>query len=86
MANVNIIMDGRSLSVPAGTSVLEAARENGIRIPTLCFLKELDVKARCGMCVVEVEGAKSLQYACAVKVREGMAVRTDTDTVRASRK
>ena len=45
MANVNIIMDGRSLTVPAGTSVLEAARENGIRIPTLCFLKELDPRA-----------------------------------------
>ena len=86
MANVNIIMDGRSLSVPAGTSVLEAARENGIRIPTLCFLKELDPRASCRMCVVEIEGARTFQHACATKVREGMVVHTDTEAVRESRK
>jgi len=86
MANVNIIMDGRSLSVPAGTSVLEAARANGIRIPTLCFLKELDPRASCRMCVVEIEGARTFQHACATRVREGMVVHTDTEAVRASRK
>ena len=86
MANVNIIIDGRSLSVPAGTSVLEAARANGIRIPTLCFLKELDPRASCRMCVVEVEGARTFQHACATKVREGMVVHTDTEAVRESRK
>ena len=86
MANVNIIMDGRSLSVPAGTSVLEAARENGIRIPTLCFLKELDPRASCRMCVVEIEGARTFQHACATRVREGMVVHTDTEAVRESRK
>ena len=85
MANVNIIMDGRSLTVPAGTSVLEAARENGIRIPTLCFLKELDPRASCRMCVVEIEGARTFQHACATKVREGMVVHTDTEAVRESR-
>ena len=57
MADVKIIIDGKALSVPAGTSVLEAARDNGIRIPTLCFLKELDPRASCRMCVVEIEGA-----------------------------
>ena len=86
MANVNIIMDGRSLSVPAGTSVLEAARENGIRIPTLCFLKDLDPRASCRMCVVEIEGARTFQHACATKVREGMVIHTDTEAVRESRK
>ena len=86
MANVNIIIDGKALSVPAGTSVLEAARENGIRIPTLCFLKELDPRASCRMCVVEVEGARTFQHACATKVREGMVVHTDTEAVRESRK
>ena len=86
MANVNIIIDGRSLSVPAGTSVLEAARANGIRIPTLCFLKELEPRASCRMCVVEVEGARTFQHACATKVREGMVVHTDTEAIRESRK
>ena len=86
MANVNIFIDGRDLSVPAGTTVLEAARENGIRIPTLCFLEELDPRASCRMCVVEIEGARTFQHACATKVREGMVIHTDTEAVRESRK
>ncbi|MBQ7438201.1 MAG: (2Fe-2S)-binding protein [Oscillospiraceae bacterium] len=86
MADVNIIIDGKTLSVPAGTTVLEAARANGIRIPTLCFLKELDPRASCRMCVVEIEGARTFQHACATRVREGMVVHTDTEAVRDSRK
>ena len=86
MADVNIIIDGKALSVPAGTTVLEAARANGIRIPTLCFLKELDPRASCRMCVVEIEGARTFQHACATRVREGMVVHTDTEAVRDSRK
>ncbi len=86
MANVNLTIDGKSLSVPAGTSILAAARANGIHIPTLCFLEKLDPRASCRMCVVEVEGARTFQHACAAKVREGMAVHTDTEAIRASRK
>lgn len=86
MANVNITINGKALSVPVGATVLEAARENGIHIPTLCFLKELSPHASCRMCVVEVEGARTFQHACAAKVREGMVVHTDTEAVRASRK
>ncbi len=86
MANVNLTINGKALSVPAGSTILEAARANGIHIPTLCFLKELDPHASCRMCVVEVEGARSFQHACAAKVREGMVVHTDTEAVRASRK
>jgi len=86
MANVNLTIDGKALSVPAGYTILSAARENGIHIPTLCFLKELDPRASCRMCVVEVEGARTFQHACAARVREGMVVHTDTEAVRASRK
>ena len=86
MANVNLMINGKALSVPAGTTILEAARANGIHIPTLCFLKELDPHASCRMCVVEVEGARTFQHACAARVREGMVVHTDTEAVRASRK
>ncbi|MBO6041097.1 MAG: (2Fe-2S)-binding protein [Oscillospiraceae bacterium] len=86
MANVNVTINGKALSVPAGTTILEAARGNGIHIPTLCYLKELDPHASCRMCVVEVEGARTFQHACAAKVREGMVVHTDTEAVRASRK
>ena len=86
MANVKVTIDGKALSVPAGTTILEAARQNGIHIPTLCFLKGLDPRASCRMCVVEVEGARTFQPACAAKLREGMVVHTDTEAVRASRK
>ena len=85
MANVNVTINGKALSVPAGTTILAAAQANGIHIPTLCFLKELDPHASCRMCVVEVEGARTFQHACATKVREGMEIHTDTDAVRASR-
>ena len=86
MANVNLTINGKALSVPAGTTILEAAKANGIHIPTLCYLKELDPHASCRMCVVEVEGARTFQHACAARVREGMVVYTDTEAVRASRK
>lgn len=86
MANVNVTIDGKALSVPAGTTILEAAKSSGIHIPTLCYLKELDPHASCRLCVVEVEGARTFQHSCAAKVREGMVVHTDTEAVRASRK
>lgn len=86
MANVTITINDRSLSVPADFTILEAARANGIRIPTLCFMEKLSPHASCRMCVVEVEGARTFQHACAAKVREGMVVHTDTEAVRKSRK
>lgn len=86
MANVNLTIDGRSITVPAGTTILQAAKQNDIRIPTLCFLEKLEPHASCRMCMVEVEGARTFQHACAAKVKEGMVVHTDTEAVRASRK
>ena len=86
MANINLIIDGKALFVPAGMTVLAAAKENGIRIPTLCFLEKLESHASCRMCVVEVEGSRAFQHACAAKVREGMVVHTDTESLRASRR
>ncbi len=86
MANVNITIDGKQLSVPADMTILAAAKQNDIYIPTLCFLEKLDPHASCRMCVVEVEGARTFQHACAAKVKEGMVVHTNTEAVRASRK
>ena len=86
MANVNLTIDGKAISVPAGTTILAAAKANDITIPTLCFLEKLEPHASCRMCVVEVEGARTFQHACAAKVREGMVVHTNTEAVRASRK
>ena len=86
MENVNITINDKKLSVPAGITILEAATRNGIRIPTLCHLKDIDPRASCRMCIVEVEKARTFQPSCATKVTEGMVIHTDTDRLRHQRK
>ena len=86
MENINITMNEHKLSVPSGSTILEAATANGIKIPTLCHLKGIDARANCRMCVVEIENNRTFQPACATKVSEGMEVQTDTPAVRKSRK
>ncbi|MDD6159928.1 MAG: [FeFe] hydrogenase, group A, partial [Oscillospiraceae bacterium] len=83
---VTIKINDRTLSVPEGVTVLEAAESNGIAIPHLCYLKELNEIAACRMCMVEVEGADRLAPACNTPVAEGMIIRTNTDRVRKARK
>ncbi len=86
MKNVKITINNREMEVPAGTTVLEAAQTAGIDIPTLCFLKDINEVGACRVCVVEVEGARTLQASCVLPVREGMAVNTNSKRVRNSRK
>ena len=86
MEKVNIKINGQSMSVPADYTVLQAAREAGINIPTLCYLKDVSQTGSCRMCVVEVKGARSLQAACVYPVSEGLEVMTNTPKVRKSRK
>jgi NADH-quinone oxidoreductase subunit G/NADP-reducing hydrogenase subunit HndD len=86
MNTVNLIINNKPVTVPAGTSILHAAKETGITIPNLCYHPDQEVKANCRVCVVEVEGSKTLQAACATSVKEGMVVRTNTKKVRDSRK
>ncbi|MHB0869314.1 MAG: 2Fe-2S iron-sulfur cluster-binding protein, partial [Chloroflexota bacterium] len=86
MSKVTLTIDGRQLQVEHGTTVLQAAQQIGVRVPTLCYHPDLTVRAVCRVCVVEVKGARSLQAACALPVAEGMEVRTNTPRVRASRK
>lgn len=83
---VIIEIDGRNYRVPAGITVLEAARMVGIDIPSLCYLKDINEIGTCRVCVVEIEGARSLQASCVYPVREGLKVRTNTDRVRRARK
>ena len=83
---VNLKINGIPVSAPEGTNVLEAAREAGIRIPSLCYLKGINEMGACRMCVVEVKGAKSLVASCVYPVSEGMEVFTDTELVRNSRR
>lgn len=86
MNMVNITINNKHISVPEGTSILHAAKETGITIPNLCYHPDQEVKANCRVCVVEVEGARTLQASCATAVKEGMVIRTNTKKVRESRK
>ena len=86
MDMVNIKINGMPLSVPKNSSVLEAARQAGIHIPTLCYLKDINEIGACRMCVVEVKGARTLVPSCVYPVNEGMEVQTNTPKVQRSRK
>ena len=83
---MNLKINGISVSAPAGSTILEAARIAGVKIPTLCFLKEINEIGACRMCVVEVKGARNLVAACVHPVNEGMEVQTNTPKLLESRK
>ncbi|MBQ7718666.1 MAG: iron hydrogenase small subunit [Clostridia bacterium] len=86
MEKVNITINGQAISVPKNYTVLEAAREANIDIPTLCYLKDINQSGSCRMCVVEVSTARTLQAACVYPVSEGMVVTTNSKKVRDARK
>ena len=83
---VNLTIDGRAVSVAEGTSILDAAATVGIKIPTLCYLKDLNEIGACRVCVVEIEGIDQLVAACNNTVLDGMVVRTNSPKVRAARR
>ena len=82
---VKLTIDGQTVEVAKGATILEAARTAGIDIPTLCFFSELNDIGACRVCVVEVEGEDRLAAACNTAVRDGMVVRTSTHAVKAAR-
>jgi len=84
--DISLRIDGEKVSVPEGTTLLEAARRIGVETPTLCFLETLTPVSVCRVCVVEVEGSRALAPACSRKVEEGMVVHTDSERVRLSRR
>ena len=83
---VNLKINGISVSVPAGTTILEAAKSIGINIPTLCYMKEINEIGACRVCVVEVKGARSMVASCVYPVSEGMEVITNSEKVIKARK
>lgn len=85
MINVNIKINGMDFEVPSDYTVLDACKKANIDIPTLCYLKDINETGACRMCVVEIEGARSLQASCVLKVRDGMHVKTNTKRVINSR-
>ncbi len=84
MVEVNI--DGRPVQVEEGTTIIEAARAAGIKIPSLCYMKDLNEIGACRVCLVEVEGARGLLPSCTTKVAQGMKIKANTPGVRAARK
>ncbi len=83
---VSLTIDGISVQVPENTSVLEAARQANINIPTLCYLKGVNAIGACRICLVEINGGPVLQAACVMPVSEGMKVNTKTEKVQKARK
>jgi len=86
MEMVKVTVDGQTVEVPKGSTILAAAKKAGIKIPTLCYHDDLDVKAMCRICVVEVVGARTLQTACSQPVTDGMVIITNSPVVRQARK
>ena len=83
---VTLTIDNHTVRVPNGTTILEAARKVGVKIPTLCYLPKINEVASCRVCAVEVEGVDKLATACNTQVVEGMVVHTNTQRVRITRK
>ncbi len=83
---VNLKINGISVSVPEGSTILQAAQAANVEIPTLCYLKGVNCAGSCRMCVVEATGARGLVAACVYPVSEGMEVQTNTPKCRQSRK
>ena len=86
MDMVNVTIDGVSVQVPSNYTVLEAAKQAGIKIPTLCYLKDVNEVGACRVCLVEVEKARALAAACVMPVSEGMVVHTNSKKVRDTRR
>lgn len=86
MDRINLKIDGMDASVPKGTTILQAAKELKIDIPTLCFMQGTHEPGSCRICVVEVEGWRGLHPACVTKVDEGIVVKTSSKLVRETRK
>ena len=82
---IPVTIDGVQVEVPAGSTVLEAAHKANVKIPTLCFLKDINETANCRICVVDC-GGRTLQAACVLPVTPGMVVKTNTPAVREARR
>lgn len=83
---VNATINGKAVSVEKGTTILEAAKTAGFKIPTLCFLKDINEIGACRVCVVEIEGKDSLVAACNNEVEEGMVIYTNSTKAYAARR
>ncbi len=86
MADVTITVDGKRVTAPAGTLLIEACKSVGIQVPSFCYYPGLSLQGACRMCLVKIEKMPKLQTACTTVVAEGMVVTTESDEVRQARK
>jgi NADH-quinone oxidoreductase subunit G len=86
MASVNITVDGKKVTAPAGTLLIEACKSVGIEVPSFCYYPNLSLQGACRMCLVKVEKVPKLQTACTTVISEGMIVTTASDEIRQARK
>jgi len=86
MADITLTIDNQVLTVPAGTTIHQAALQAGITIPTICYHDYCTSNGLCRICVVEVQGSRTLVPSCIAKVSDGMQVQTQTERVRRARK
>src|SRR5580698_5649375 len=86
MADVNLTVDGKKVSAPAGTLLIEACKSVGIEVPSFCYYPNLSLQGACRMCLVKVEKMPKLQTACTTVISEGMAVTTESDEIHQARK
>jgi len=86
MANVTLTIDGKKVTVPEGTTIMQAAERIGVKIPRLCYHPMLSIEGACRVCVVEVEGQRTLAASCAYPAENGMTVRTITPEIREIRR
>jgi len=86
MADVNLTVDGKKVTAPAGTLLIEACKSVGIEVPSFCYYPNLSLQGACRMCLVKIEKMPKLQTACTTVISEGMVVTSDSDEVRQARK
>ncbi|MBQ0018104.1 MAG: [FeFe] hydrogenase, group A [Clostridiales bacterium] len=86
MADIKVTVDNITVTVPEGTTLLDAARKAGIDVPTLCYLRDTNEIAACRMCVCEVEGARALVAACVYPCTDGMVAHTNTEKIKEYRR
>jgi len=86
MADVNLTVDGKKVTAPAGTLLIEACKSVGIEVPSFCYYPNLSLQGACRMCLVKVEKMPKLQTACTTVISEGMAVTTESDEIKQARK
>ena len=86
MPDLNLTIDGKKITAPAGTLLIEACKSAGIEVPSFCYYPNLSLQGACRMCLVKIEKMPKLQTACTTVISEGMVVTTDNDEVRQARK